>query len=133
MKLLALVLALGLARADPPAPTDSAATARWMVSTLEFGALTTLSTRTDASTVGDPFGNPYSFADVGGVPYFYVSGLDASIVDTLGDEGANPSASLTLSERASRPAPARPARSPRRRHRRVDYDDPRTRRARGSC
>ena len=105
MKLLALVLALGLARADPPAPTDSAATARWMVSTLEFGALTTLSTRTDASTVGDPFGNPYSFADVGGVPYFYVSGLDASIVDTLGDEGANPSASLTLSE-ASLPAGA---------------------------
>merc|ERR1740138_715688 len=56
-------------------------TARWMTQELNWGVLSTLSTRSEGSSVGDAFGNPYSFADVNGVPYFYASGLDASAID----------------------------------------------------
>jgi len=75
-------------------------TARWMSQELTWGVLSTLSTRSEGSIVGDAFGNPYSFAEVGGVPYFYASGLDASIVDLFTGPGANTRASFTLSEAA---------------------------------
>merc|ERR1719265_2774721 len=52
-----------------------------MVQNLNYGVLSTTSTRSEASTVGDAFGNPYAFADAAGVPYFYASDLDASISD----------------------------------------------------
>jgi len=87
-----------LAAFTAPPATDKADTARWMVSTLTWGYMSTISTRTNASTPGDAFGNPYSFADVAGVPYFYVSDLDASIVDLFSGPGAKPRASLALSE-----------------------------------
>ena len=95
-----LSLVLGTtALAAPPAPTEYAATARWMVSDMTWGYMSTISTRTNASTPGDAFGNPYSFADASnGVPYFYVSDLDASIVDMFSGPGAKPRASLALSE-----------------------------------
>lgn len=83
---------------SPPPAKDKVATARWMASTLKYGALSTLSTRSEASTIGDPFGNPQSFADVNGVPHIWASMLDASMVDLFSAEGANPRASLALSE-----------------------------------
>jgi len=93
-----LVSFAALAAFTIPPATDKADTARWMVSTLTWGYMSTISTRTNASTPGDAFGNPYSFADVAGVPYFYVSDLDASIVDLFNGPGAKPRASLALSE-----------------------------------
>ena len=68
---------------DPrPNPIRKIKTARWMVKNLDWGVLSTTSARSDGSTPGDPFGNPYSFADASnGIPYFYASDLDASIVD----------------------------------------------------
>merc|ERR1712014_40390 len=74
------------------------ATARWMTSTLTYGALSTISTRTEATRVGDPFGNPQSFADVNGVPHIWASMLDASMVDLFSAHGASTRASLALSE-----------------------------------
>jgi len=82
----------------PPSWEKKPETARWMVQALTWGALSTLSTRSDGSTVGDAFGNPYSFADVAGVPYFYASGLDASMIDLFTGENASTRASFTLSE-----------------------------------
>ena len=83
----------------PPPTADKAETARWMVSSTTWGFMSTISTRTNASHIGDAFGNPYSFADASnGIPYFYVSGLDASMVDLFGTPKANPRASLALSE-----------------------------------
>merc|ERR1719324_230061 len=91
----------------PPSWEKKPETARWMVQALTWGALSTLSTRSDGSTVGDAFGNPYSFADVAGVPYFYASGLDASMIDlfgsestSLGSDETSTRASLSLSEAA---------------------------------
>ena len=46
-----------------------------MAKTLSWGAISTISTRSEASRVGDAFVNPYSFADVAGQPYFYASML----------------------------------------------------------
>ena len=83
----------------PPWFSDKAATARWMVGNLQWGVLSTTSTRSAGTTVGAPFGNPYSFADVDGVPYFYASSLDASMVDLFG-AGGRPNATLSLSEAA---------------------------------
>jgi len=83
---------------SPPWFWQKAKTARWMVANLAWGVLSTLSTRSEGSTIGAPFGNPYSFADVGGVPYLYASDLDASMVDLFVGTGANTSASLALSE-----------------------------------
>ena len=93
----AVAVAVG---SKPPPTSEHPETARWMASNLEYGFLSTTSTRSDGTTVGQAFGNPYSFADVGGVPYIYASLLDASMVDTLGTEGASPRASLALSEAA---------------------------------
>jgi hypothetical protein len=75
-------------------------TARWMAQELSWGVLSTLSTRSEGSSVGDAFGNPYSFADVNGVPYFYASGLDASAIDLFTGPGATTRASFALSEAA---------------------------------
>lgn len=72
---------LSIALAKPPPHQKHAEVARWMVQNLNYGVLATTSTRSEASTIGDPFGNPYSFADAEGVPYFYASDLDASITD----------------------------------------------------
>lgn len=74
-----------------------------MASNLKWGVLSTISSRADGTTVGDPFGNPYSFADASnGIPYFFVSDLDSSIIDLFGGSSntskANPRASLALSE-----------------------------------
>ena len=65
---------------------------------LDWGVLSTTSTRTEGTAVGDAFGNPYSFAEVGGVPYFYGSTLDASMTDAFTGAGASPRASFSLSE-----------------------------------
>ena len=89
---------VGSAVATAPDPTDTVGTARWMAATLTWGALSTISTRVNGSTPGDAFGNPYSFADVKGVPYIYASDLDASMIDIFTAPGANPVASLALSE-----------------------------------
>jgi len=92
--LLILPVALG----SPP-HWEKPETARWIASTLDWGFLSTTSTRSDASTIGDPFGNPYSFAvSSGGVPYLFASMLDASMVDAFGAKPAKPRASLALSE-----------------------------------
>jgi len=72
---------LSIVLAQPPPHDQHAAVARWMVQNLNYGVLSTTSTRSEASTVGDAFGNPYAFADAAGVPYFYASDLDASISD----------------------------------------------------
>ena len=78
----------------PPNASDHVATARWMAKTLTWGTLSTISTRSDGSTVGDAFGNPNSFADVDGVPYLYAADMDASMVDIFKGKGARPRASL---------------------------------------
>ncbi len=62
-----------------PVPTvgDHAAYARWMVRSMAWGTMSTISTQ--ASIAGYPFGNPVSFADGGtGNPYMCVSPLDSS-------------------------------------------------------
>lgn len=96
--MVALTLLSSLGYASPPNASDHVATARWMASTLTWGVLSTISTRKDGSTVGDAFGNPSSFAEVGGVPYIYAADLDASMVDVFTGKGAKPRASLALSE-----------------------------------
>lgn len=93
------LIASASAFSTAPPPSEKAATARWIVSSVTWGTLTTLSTRTNGSHPGDPFGNPYSFADAqNGVPYFYVSDLDASMVDIFHGDGSRARASLALSE-----------------------------------
>ena len=91
--LTALLLAL-----SQPSPDHKEATARWMVATLTYGSLSTTSTRSEASKVGDAFGNPYSYADVGGIPYLYASDLDSSMIDLFTASTAKTRGSLALSE-----------------------------------
>lgn len=88
----------------PPRPDVSAKaeTARWMARVLDWGVLTTISTRLgDDNSSSDPvpFGNVYSFVDgtcsrSTGVPYVYGTYLDQSFIDIKQD----PKVSLTLSE-----------------------------------
>jgi hypothetical protein len=73
-------------------------TARWMIHSLEWGVLSTISSRLPG---GLPFGNVYSFIDgtcnnATGTPYFYGTFLD----QTFQDMKANPKASFTVSEAA---------------------------------
>jgi Pyridoxamine 5'-phosphate oxidase len=73
-----------------------AETARWMVHTIDYGVLTTISSRLPP---GSPFGNAYSFVDgscanATGTPYFYGTYIDQSFQDMV----HNPAASLTLTE-----------------------------------
>lgn len=97
-----LLLAAGAAAQDvggPPPFFQYAKTARWIVHNSTWGTLSTISTRKGLE--GRPFGNPNSIADgptgaSTGVPYFYVSGMDQSMIDIAKDKGV----SLTLSEAA---------------------------------
>lgn len=80
-----------------PAKHDKAKTARWMVHSLDWGTLTTISSRLGDGDI--PFGNIYSFTDgtcnnSTGIPYFYGTYLDQSLIDSVG----NPMVSLSLSE-----------------------------------
>ena len=76
---------------------SSANTARGLVKDLTWGVLSTVSTRADGTSVGDAFGNPYSFADVDGVVYLYASDMDASMIDLFGKQGS-PRANLAVSD-----------------------------------
>jgi Pyridoxamine 5'-phosphate oxidase len=75
-------------------------TARWMVHSLNWGVLSTISSRLDGNEEGMiPFGNVYSYSDgpclnSTGVPYFYGTYMDQSFKDSL----LNANAALTLSE-----------------------------------
>jgi hypothetical protein len=79
-------------------------TARWMVHSLDWGILSTISSRlvdSENEATPIPFGNVYSFIDGPckegrGIPYFYGTYMDQSFIDSL--ENAN--AALTLSEAA---------------------------------
>ena len=91
-----------------PDPTLKAETARWMAHSLDWGVLSTISTR--LSIDGDnnvaqgfseavPFGNVYSFVDgtcvnSTGTLYFYGTYMDQSFLDTKD----NAAVSFTLSE-----------------------------------
>lgn len=73
-----------LYRLFQPSFIHAAATARWMAHTIDWGVLTTTSTRKGFE--GAPFANPQSFVDGGcnnstGVLYFYVAGADQSMKD----------------------------------------------------
>jgi hypothetical protein len=79
-----------------PKPKEKALSARWMMHTLNWGVLSTISTRLEGSP---PFGNPISFVDghcdhSTGIPYFYGSDMDQSFIDVK----ENDKVSLTLSE-----------------------------------
>ena len=80
-----------------PKPSDHIAYARWMAHELTWGILSTTSARTEGTTPGTAFGNPYSFADVDGTPYFYASNLDASMVDLFGASSHSTRGTLALS------------------------------------
>lgn len=85
----------------PPLPIYKAKTARWMVKSLTYGFLATISTRSRGTTVGTAFANPYAFADIGGVVYMYTSALEASMTDIFAGNGSatpHPRGSLALSE-----------------------------------
>lgn len=77
-----------------------ALTARWMVHSLDWGVLSTISTRLgDGHASPIPFGNIYSFVDgpcdnSTGTIYLYGTYLDQSFLDTAD----NPIVSFTLSE-----------------------------------
>mmetsp|Transcript_11341 Transcript_11341/g.33832 ORF Transcript_11341/g.33832 Transcript_11341/m.33832 type:complete len:283 (+) Transcript_11341:149-997(+) len=63
-----------------PSVRDHAAYARWLVTSLDWGTMSTISTQDGFAGVA--FGNPVSIADGGsGNPYMCVSPLDASIQD----------------------------------------------------
>lgn len=74
-------------------------TARWMVHSLDWGVVSTISSRLDDDAGPIPFGNIYSFVDgtcnnSTGIPYIYGTYLDQSFKDSL----ENAAVSLTLSE-----------------------------------
>eukprot|EP00545_Synedropsis_sp_CCMP1620_P005784 CAMPEP_0119004608 /NCGR_PEP_ID=MMETSP1176-20130426/1247_1 /TAXON_ID=265551 /ORGANISM="Synedropsis recta cf, Strain CCMP1620" /LENGTH=235 /DNA_ID=CAMNT_0006956337 /DNA_START=22 /DNA_END=729 /DNA_ORIENTATION=- len=85
---------------DRPSLRHKAETARWMVHSLDWGVLSTISTRLgDDGAPPIPFGNVYSFVDgtcdsSTGIPYFYGTYKDQSFQDTI----ENAAVSLTLSE-----------------------------------
>jgi len=85
-----------------PKPSNKVATARWMAAALGWGFLVTTSSRSDGAQIGESFGNPYSFADAAaGVPYFFASDLDASMIDAFHGNATtkpDPKVSLALSE-----------------------------------
>ena len=77
-----------------------AETARWMVHSLDWGVISTISSRLgDGDGDPIPFGNVYSFIDgscdkATGIPYLYGSYMDQSFSDTVD----NANIALTLSE-----------------------------------
>ena len=81
---------------DRPDWRDKEKTARWMVHSLDWGVLSTISSRFGSEV---PFGNVYSFVDGScdnptGTPYFLGTYMD----QTFQDMQVNANASLTLSE-----------------------------------
>jgi hypothetical protein len=92
MRLLVVFLGcLGCSAAKPPA-SDQYGVARWILNQTTWGVITTTSIHLD----GAPFGNPISTVELGGVPYFYTSGMDTSMQDLE----KNPECTLSLSEAA---------------------------------
>jgi len=92
---------LAITTLAPPPYEKKALTARWMAQTINWGVLSTTSTRDEGTHAGDAFGNPYSFASVKGQPYFYASGMDSSMIDLNLDADSNSSggrASFAISE-----------------------------------
>ena len=89
---------------ERPDITAKAKTARWMVHSLDWGVVSTISSRLGGDDEGShrrpvPFGNVYSFVDgscdkATGVPYLYGTYMDQSFADTK----SNDMVSLTLSE-----------------------------------
>jgi hypothetical protein len=83
-----------------PEIQKKAETARWMVHSLEWGVLSTVSSRLgDGQTSVVPFGNVYSFVDgpcdnASGVPYLFGTYMDQSFIDSM----ENSMVALTLSE-----------------------------------
>jgi len=82
---------------DRPPTGMKAATARWMMHSLDWGTLTTISSRLGTGNV--PFGNTYSYVDGAcsnstGIPYFYGTFMDQSLIDST----QNSMVSFTLSE-----------------------------------
>jgi len=85
-----------------PEITAKAKTARWMVHSLDWGVVSTISTRLGGHDEGSPvvpFGNVYSFVDgpcdkATGIPYLYGTYMDQSFADSK----SNDMVSLTLSE-----------------------------------
>ena len=82
-----------------PEYSDKANTARWMARSLDWGVLTTISSRLNPNSAGPiPFGNVYSFVDgpcnnSTGTPYIYGTYMDQSFVDSVN----NTNVALTLS------------------------------------
>eukprot|EP00535_Pseudo-nitzschia_heimii_P004625 CAMPEP_0197179780 /NCGR_PEP_ID=MMETSP1423-20130617/4615_1 /TAXON_ID=476441 /ORGANISM="Pseudo-nitzschia heimii, Strain UNC1101" /LENGTH=234 /DNA_ID=CAMNT_0042629739 /DNA_START=54 /DNA_END=758 /DNA_ORIENTATION=- len=86
-----------------PDVSAKAETARWMVHSLDWGVISTISSRLggdgEEGSPAIPFGNVYSFVDGScekstGIPYLYGSYMDQSFADSL----KNDMVSLTLSE-----------------------------------
>ena len=72
--------------------SDKVEWARKTVTENSWGILSTISTI--AGLEGTPFGNPNSYAEIDGQPYFYVSGLDQSMQDV----SKTASVSLSISD-----------------------------------
>lgn len=87
---------------ERPDVTGKAETARWMVHSLDWGVVSTISSRLgEKGSPAIPFGNVYSFVDgpcnkASGIPYLYGTYMDQSFADTKSNEMI----SLTLSESA---------------------------------
>jgi len=87
---------------ERPDVTFKAKTARWMVHALDWGVVSTISSRLgghDERSPAVPFGNVYSFVDgpcdkATGIPYLYGTYMDQTFADTKSNEMV----SLTLSE-----------------------------------
>jgi len=88
---------------ERPDLTKKAETARWMVHSLNWGVISSISSRLvgsgDEESSPVPFGNVYSFVDGScdtstGIPYIYGTYLDQTFKDTIN----NNMVSLTLSE-----------------------------------
>eukprot|EP00591_Stephanopyxis_turris_P013384 CAMPEP_0195520928 /NCGR_PEP_ID=MMETSP0794_2-20130614/17625_1 /TAXON_ID=515487 /ORGANISM="Stephanopyxis turris, Strain CCMP 815" /LENGTH=248 /DNA_ID=CAMNT_0040650371 /DNA_START=75 /DNA_END=818 /DNA_ORIENTATION=+ len=82
-----------------PKISEKKETARWMMHSIEWGVVSTISTRDNLE--GVPFGNVYSFVDgtcdnSTGVPYLYTTELDQTALDAT----ENPRVSLTISEKS---------------------------------
>lgn len=76
---------------------SKANTTKWLANALDYGFLSTISARTEGTSPGAPFGNPYSYALVDGTPYFYLFMGDASATDALQPDSSSSLASLSLS------------------------------------
>uniref|UniRef100_A0A7S2CWJ1 CREG-like beta-barrel domain-containing protein n=1 Tax=Florenciella parvula TaxID=236787 RepID=A0A7S2CWJ1_9STRA len=100
MRAVILALALSLVGSAVASRDDKAAYARSMVSSLDWGVMSTISTASD--TAGAPFGNPQSHAEVDGNIYYYVSDVDQSMLDIA----VNNQVGYTLSNAEALSSPA---------------------------